>query len=95
VVAGDSVYSLESLGVGWPPFAEPLRLFDQNGDGQVSLAEAEKDSSWLGSLRGIDLHSGNGDGLVTAEEYASAHRSRTVQCTVCAWAARATLRLLT
>ena len=72
MVAGDSVYSLESLGVGWPPFAEPLRLFDQNGDGQVSLAEAEKDSSWLGSLRGIDLHSGNGDGLVTAEEYARA-----------------------
>jgi len=68
-VVGDSVYTLEPAGVNWPPFSQPLGLFDADKDGQVTLKEAEKDPSWLGSLLGIDLHAGNGDGVVTAEEY--------------------------
>jgi outer membrane protein assembly factor BamB len=68
-VVGDSVYTLEPAGVNWPPFSQPLGLFDADKDGQVTLKEAEKDPSWRGSLLGIDLHAGNGDGVVTAEEY--------------------------
>ena len=35
----------------------------------MALKEAERDSSWRGSLTGIDLHAGNRDGIVTVEEY--------------------------
>jgi outer membrane protein assembly factor BamB len=69
-VDGDSVYTMEPAGVGWPPFEEPLGRFDQDGDGRVSVAESAGDASWQGSLRGIDLNAGNGDGFVTREEYA-------------------------
>ncbi len=68
-VVGDSLFTLEPAGVGWPPFSEPLRLFDKDGDGSVSLAESAADHSWVESLRGIDMHSGNGDGVVTSDEY--------------------------
>jgi outer membrane protein assembly factor BamB len=68
-VAGDSVYSGEPSGIGWPPYAEVLEMFDANGDARIALAEAARDYQWAGSLKGIDRNLGNNDGIVTEAEY--------------------------
>lgn len=75
-IAGDSVYTTEPPGVGWPAFSEPLSQFDKNKDGKLSLTEAQSDPGWMGSLRGIDQNTGDNDGAVTAEEYARASASQ-------------------
>ena len=68
-MAGDSVYTLEGPGgAQWPPFAEPLGLFDANKDGRIEAREAAKDPFWARSLDGIDKNVGDRDGVVTAEE---------------------------
>ncbi len=69
LVAADSVYTTESTEQGWPPFAKVLAQFDKNKDGKVAVTEAESDSIWARSLIGIDQNAGDGDGIVTAEEY--------------------------
>jgi outer membrane protein assembly factor BamB len=72
-VSGDSVYTVEPAGLTWPPFSEPLRIFDKNNDGIVQFEEmTDEDASWSRSLKGIDRNIGNRDGKVTAEEYALA-----------------------
>jgi outer membrane protein assembly factor BamB len=72
-VAGDSVFTVEPAGgVSWPPFAEPLKLFDANKDGRIEVEEAASDPIWARSLKGIDENVGNRDGIVTPEEYAKA-----------------------
>jgi outer membrane protein assembly factor BamB len=72
-VAGDSVYTAEpSGGVSWPPFGEPLKVFDSNKDGRITLAETASDPIWGRSLKGIDHNLGNGDDVVTREEYSQA-----------------------
>jgi outer membrane protein assembly factor BamB len=68
-VDGDSVYTVEPVERGWPPFGEVLSLFDKDGDGIVALADAQADLIWQRSLIGIDRNSGNGDGVVTRSEY--------------------------
>jgi outer membrane protein assembly factor BamB len=69
-VDGDSVYTVEPAdGIAWPPFSEPLSLYDLDKDGRLSLSEASSEPIWQRSLEGIDRNHGNGDGIVTAEEY--------------------------
>ena len=69
-VAGDSVYTVEPTDQGWPPFGEVLAQFDGDKDRRVAVADAAGDTVWARSLIGIDENSGNGDGIVTEEEYA-------------------------
>jgi outer membrane protein assembly factor BamB len=71
-VVGDSVYTVEPADQGWPPFGEVLELFDSDKDGKVALADAADDTVWARSLIGIDRNIGNGDNIVTREEYAKA-----------------------
>ncbi|MGH9935290.1 MAG: PQQ-binding-like beta-propeller repeat protein, partial [Blastocatellia bacterium] len=71
-VAEDSVYTVETAGIAWPPFGNPLNLFDRDKNGRIEIAEATSDPAWAGSLKSIDKNLGNGDGVVTEEEYAKA-----------------------
>jgi outer membrane protein assembly factor BamB len=71
-VAGDSVYTMEPLGVEWPAWSVPLGLFDRDHDGRIAIDDAASDASWKGSLAGIDANVGNRDGFVTREEYEKA-----------------------
>lgn len=72
-VSGDSVYSVEPAGLTWPPFDEPLRLFDKNKDRKIEFSEMSEDQvAWSRSLRGIDRNIGNRDNVVTEEEYKQA-----------------------
>ncbi len=68
-VAGDSVYTVEPVERGWPPFSSILPKLDKDKDGRIAIAEAASDPIWARSLIGIDRNAGNGDGVVTAEEY--------------------------
>jgi outer membrane protein assembly factor BamB len=71
-VSGDSVYTVEPVDQGWPPFGKVLALFDSDQDGRVAVADAAGDIVWARSLTGIDMNKGDGDGIVTREEYANA-----------------------
>jgi outer membrane protein assembly factor BamB len=71
-VVGDSVYTVEPADQGWPPFGEVLAELDHDKDGNVAVAEAADDTVWARSLIGIDKNIGNGDDIVTREEYAKA-----------------------
>jgi outer membrane protein assembly factor BamB len=71
-VVGDSVYTVEPAEQGWPPFGQILTLFDKDEDGKINIADAEEDNIWARSLIGIDKNVGNGDNIVTREEYAKA-----------------------
>jgi outer membrane protein assembly factor BamB len=71
-IDGDSVYTVEPVEAGWPPFGEVLSLFDKDGDGVVALADAQADLIWQRSLIGIDRNAGNDDGVVTRPEYEAA-----------------------
>ena len=71
-VSGDSVYTVEPADQGWPPFGEPLAQFDPDKDGSIAIADTAGDTVWARSLIGIDRNMGNGDGIVTREEYAEA-----------------------
>jgi outer membrane protein assembly factor BamB len=71
-VAGDSVYTMEPLGVAWPAWSVPLGLFDRDHHGRIAIEDAASDASWKGSLDGIDRSVGNRDGFVTREEYEKA-----------------------
>jgi outer membrane protein assembly factor BamB len=74
-LAGDALYTLEPAEGGWPPFDGLLSDFDPDKDGRVSIADASDDTIWARSLIGMDRHVGNGDGIVTREEYALASNS--------------------
>jgi len=68
-VSGDSVYTVEPPDQGWPPFDSVIAELDKNKDGKIEVSEAAGDPIWARSLIGIDRNVGNGDGVVTAEEY--------------------------
>ncbi len=72
IVVGDAVYTVEPVDQGWPPFNTVTARFDKDKDGKVALTEAAEDLIWARSLIGIDRYVGNGDGIVTAEEYLKA-----------------------
>jgi len=72
-IAGDSVYSVEPAGLSWPPYDEPLRLFDKNKDRKIEFSEMDEDQvAWSRSLKGIDRNIGNRDNVLTEEEYKQA-----------------------
>jgi outer membrane protein assembly factor BamB len=72
-VVGDSVYSVEPAGLTWPPYDEPLRLFDKNKDRKIEFSEMSEDQvAWSRSLKGIDRNLGNRDNVITEEEYKQA-----------------------
>jgi outer membrane protein assembly factor BamB len=72
-VVGDSVYSVEPAGLTWPPYDEPLRLFDKNKDRKIEFSEMSEDQvAWSRSLKGIDRNVGNRDNVLTEEEYKQA-----------------------
>lgn len=71
-VVGDSVYTVEPPDQGWPPFGEVLAELDTDNDGSVTLGETAGNTIWARSLIGIDRNIGNGDNIVTREEYAKA-----------------------
>ncbi|MCI0611509.1 hypothetical protein L0244_00825, partial [bacterium] len=76
-VVGDSVYSGEPAGLTWPPYDEPLRLFDKNKDRKIEFSEMSEDQvAWSRSLRGIDRNLGNRDNVLTEEEYKHGKRLR-------------------
>ena len=73
LVAGDSVYTLEPAGEGAPPFKEMLGMYDKNKNGKVELSEISgdtiQDHVMHRLFKSIDKISGNGDGVVTEEEW--------------------------
>ena len=69
---GDSVYTVEPAEQSWPPFGEPLAELDKDNSGSITIAEAADNTIWARSLIGIDRNIGNGDNIVTREEYATA-----------------------
>jgi outer membrane protein assembly factor BamB len=77
-VAGDWLYTVEpGEGGGWPPFDGVVAQFDPDEDGRITIAHASDDQVWARSFIGIDRHIGNGDGIVTAEEYSLASNEMT------------------
>ena len=73
LIAGDSVYTLEPAGEGAPPFKDMLAGFDKNKDGKIELSEVSGESVnekiMYRLFKSIDKISGNGDGVVTEEEW--------------------------
>jgi outer membrane protein assembly factor BamB len=71
-VAGDSLYTVEPVDAGWPPFGDVVSQFDPDKDGRIAIADASGDTTWSRSLIGVDRNIGNDDGFVTLEEYSLA-----------------------
>ena len=72
-VVGDSLYTVEpGEGGGWPDFDGVVAQFDPDKDGRITIAHASEDLVWTRSFTGMDRHIGNGDGILTREEYAIA-----------------------
>jgi hypothetical protein len=72
-VVGDSLYTVEpGEGGGWPAFDGVVAQFDPDEDGRITIAHASDDPIWARSFTGMDRHIGNGDGILTREEYAIA-----------------------
>jgi outer membrane protein assembly factor BamB len=83
LVAGDSVYTLEpASGTGsddLTPFSSMAKPYDKNQDGKVQLSEVSgenlHDKIMYRVFKSIDRISGNGDGVVTEEEFNRAFNS--------------------
>jgi outer membrane protein assembly factor BamB len=71
-VIGDSVFTLEPAEQVWPTFAGILPQFDKDGDGQIQVEDTAHDLIWSRSFVSLDKNLGNGDGVVTSEEYGRA-----------------------
>lgn len=75
VIAGDFIYTMEPApdGAGVPPFASSLAEYDKNKNGKIELTEVPDDTPthkiWTRLFRSIDKNSGNGDGVVTEDEF--------------------------
>lgn len=73
LIAGDSVYTLEPAGEGAPPFKEMLAQFDKNKNGKIELSEVAGESInekiMYRLFKSIDKNSGNGDGVMTEDEW--------------------------
>ena len=79
LIDGDSIYTLEPTGVEPPPFSQMLKEFDKNQNGKIELSEISgetvNDKIMYRLFKSIDKIGGNGDGVVTEEEYKSAFDS--------------------
>jgi outer membrane protein assembly factor BamB len=73
LVAGDAVYTMEPSGDGAPPFSQMLGQYDKNKNGKIELEELSGDKTnekiMYRLFKSIDRNSGDGDGVITAEEW--------------------------
>jgi outer membrane protein assembly factor BamB len=73
LIAGERVYTLEPAGEAPPPFSQMLSGFDKNKNGKIELSEVSgdtiNDKIMYRVFKSIDKHNGNGDGVVTEEEW--------------------------
>jgi len=73
LVAGDAVFTMEPSGDAAPPFNAMLTQFDKDKNGTIEMTEVgnEKinDQIMRRVFKSIDQNSGNGDGVVTEEEF--------------------------
>jgi outer membrane protein assembly factor BamB len=79
LIAGDSIYTMEPTGNGAPPFDQMLAQYDKNKNGKIELSEVSgggTDEKIMHRLfSSVDKNSGNGDGVLTAEEWNHAFAS--------------------
>jgi len=84
LIAGDSVYTIEPSSESGedagPPFKAMLKDFDKNGDGKIQLSEVSGDGLnqkiMYRVFKSVDKNFGNGDGVVTEDEYNRAFNSK-------------------
>ena len=73
LIAGDSAYTLEPAGEGAPPFKDMLAGFDKDKNGKIELSEVSGDKVnekiMYRLFKSIDRISGNGDGVLTEDEW--------------------------
>jgi outer membrane protein assembly factor BamB len=73
LIAGDSAYTLEPAGEGAPPFKDMLAGFDKDKNGKIELSEVSGDKVnekiMYRLFKSIDKISGNGDGVLTEDEW--------------------------
>jgi outer membrane protein assembly factor BamB len=72
LIAGDSIYTLEPTDVEPPPFSQMLKQYDKNKNGKIELAEigdSVNDKIMYRLFKAADKINGNGDGVVTEEEW--------------------------
>ncbi len=76
LIAGDSVFTMEPSGGGAPPFKQMLAMYDKDKNGKIELTELSGESLdekiMYRLFKGIDKLNGNGDGVVTEEEWIAA-----------------------
>jgi len=79
LIAGDSIYTLEPTDIEPPPFSQMLKQFDRSKNGKIELSEVSTDTVnnkiMYRLFRSADKNSGNGDGVVTEEEWNHAFAS--------------------
>ena len=77
LIAGEAIYTLEPAGNGAPPFSEMLKAFDKNKTGKITVSEitgdAINDKIMYRLFGALDKNTGNGDGVVTEEEWTCGH----------------------
>jgi outer membrane protein assembly factor BamB len=73
LIAGGYVYTVEPKGEGAPPFSQMIKPGDKNQNGKIELSEVAGESVddriMYRVYKAIDKTYGNGDGVVTEEEY--------------------------
>jgi outer membrane protein assembly factor BamB len=73
LIAGDSIYTLEPTGIEPPPFSQMLKEFDKNQNGKIELSEISgetvNDKIMYRLFKSVDKIGGNGDGVVTEDEW--------------------------
>ena len=79
LIDGDAIYTLEPTGAEPPPFSQMLKEFDKNQNGKIELSEISgetvNDKIMYRLFKSIDKIGGNGDGVVTEDEYKSSFDS--------------------
>jgi outer membrane protein assembly factor BamB len=75
LIAGESIYTLEPTGIEPPPFSQMLKQFDTNKNGKIELSETSGDKIMYRLFKSADKIIGNGDGVVTEEEWNRAFSS--------------------
>ena len=79
LIAGDSIYTVEPIGPQPPPFSQMLQQFDKNKTGKIELSQASGDTVnakiMYRLFKSADKISGNGDGVLTEDEWKRAFSS--------------------
>ena len=79
LIVGDSIYTVEPVGPQPPPFSQMLQQFDKNKTGRIDLSQASgdtvNDKIMYRLFKSADKISGNGDGLLTEDEWKAAFSS--------------------